>query len=59
MTTPNESEKVPSTPVVEPFPKPNTIPSGWDVSAFKADEQTASEGKPLKQKPENRKLDLK
>ena len=35
MTTPNEKEKVDSTPIVDPFPKPNTIPSGWDVSAFK------------------------
>ena len=60
MTTPDETRNTPSMPIVDPFPKPNTIPSGWDVSAFKTGERAASEERPLdKPKPEERNRDLK
>ena len=35
-TTPNENTTVPEAPIFEPFPKPQTMPSGWDLSEFAA-----------------------
>ena len=60
MTTPDENKNVSSTPIVDPFPKPNTIPSGWDVSGFKTDSRPASdEGSPEKGNTENRNREMK
>ena len=42
MTTPNENPKVPETPVIEPFPKTNTMPSGWDMSGLTPDPEPDS-----------------
>ena len=33
-TNSNEEKKVPEPPIFEPFPKPNTMPDGWDLSAL-------------------------
>lgn len=37
MTTPNENQELTHTEVFDPFPKPQTIPSGWDVSELLTD----------------------
>ena len=34
MSTPNENTTVPETPIFDPFPEPNTMPSGWDLTGF-------------------------
>jgi hypothetical protein len=34
MSTQDENREVPHIAAFDPFPKPNTIPSGWDVSTF-------------------------
>jgi len=34
MTTQNEERDVFQTHCFEPFPEPQTIPSGWDMSTF-------------------------
>lgn len=37
MNTPNKKELEPAqTPIFEPFPKPQTMPSGWDMSGFES-----------------------
>jgi hypothetical protein len=36
-TTPEENTHVSDTPLFEPFPEPQTMPSGWDLSAFTHD----------------------
>ena len=36
-TNSNEEKKVPETPIFDPFPKPNTMPKGWDLSALVSD----------------------
>ncbi|GAB4532989.1 MAG: hypothetical protein Fur0018_21960 [Anaerolineales bacterium] len=40
-TTPNEDTNVVSQPIFEPFPEPNTMPSGWDLGALSSDPQPA------------------
>ncbi len=40
-TTPNEDTNVPETPIFDPFPKPVTMPSGWDLSEITPDPQPA------------------
>ncbi len=37
MTTQNEERDVFQTHCFDPFPEPQTIPSGWDLSALFAD----------------------
>lgn len=34
MTTQNENQDTMQTSAYNPFPEPQTIPSGWDTSAF-------------------------
>ena len=35
MNTPNKKEQEPAqTPIFDPFPKPQTMPSGWDLSGL-------------------------
>lgn len=34
MSTPNENPNVSENPIFEPFPEPNTMPSGWDLSGL-------------------------
>ena len=42
MTTQNEDRDVFQTHCFEPFPEPQTIPSGWDTSGFFSAPQTDS-----------------
>jgi hypothetical protein len=42
MSTPNEDTNVSETPIFEPFPEPNTMPSGWDLSGLTPDPLPAS-----------------
>ena len=37
MSTPNEDTTVSEAPIFDPFPEPNTVPSGWDLSSFTSD----------------------
>ena len=37
MSIPNENTTVSETPIFDPFPEPNTMPSGWDLSSFTPD----------------------
>ena len=37
MSTPNENTIVSETPIFDPFPEPNTMPSGWDLSGLAPD----------------------
>ena len=41
-TTPNEDTNVSENPIFEPFPEPQTMPSGWDLSELTPDSQPAS-----------------
>lgn len=34
MTTQDEKQDTVQTSIYNPFPEPQTIPSGWDISAF-------------------------
>jgi len=36
MTTRDEDRDTPPTPTRDPFPQPQTIPSGWDLSGILA-----------------------
>ena len=42
MSTQNEDPDFVQTDWFDPFPQPNTIPSGWDVSGFFSEPQPAS-----------------
>jgi len=42
MTTQNEDRDVFQTHCFEPFPEPQTIPSGWDTSGFFSTPRTDS-----------------
>lgn len=42
MSTPNETPNASETPIFKPFPEPQTMPSGWDLSGITPDSQTAS-----------------
>lgn len=37
MSTPNENPNVSETPIFDPFPEPQTMPSGWDLSGLTPD----------------------
>jgi hypothetical protein len=41
MTTQDENQEFSRTEVFDPFPKPQTIPSGWDVSELLSDTKSA------------------
>jgi len=41
MSTPNENTNVPETQIFEPFPEPQTMPSGWDLSGLTPEPQPA------------------
>lgn len=40
MNTPNEDRDVAQSSAYNPFPEPQTIPSGWDTSGFFSAPQT-------------------
>lgn len=42
MNTPNEDRDVIDNSAYNPFPEPQTIPSGWDTSGFFSTPQTDS-----------------
>lgn len=42
MNTPNKNQDTVQTAAYNPFPEPQTIPSGWDTSAFASPSQPAS-----------------
>jgi hypothetical protein len=42
MTTPKEKAETTQTPIFDPFPEPNTIPSGWDLSGLIPDSRPVS-----------------
>ncbi|MFZ5818883.1 MAG: hypothetical protein ACOYYJ_03190 [Chloroflexota bacterium] len=42
MSTSNENTSAPEAPIFEPFPEPNTMPSGWDLSGLVPDPEPAS-----------------
>ena len=37
MSTPNEERNTTPEPIFDPFPEPQTMPSGWDLSVFTPD----------------------
>lgn len=41
MSTPNEDPNISDTPIFDPFPEPNTMPSGWDLSGLTRDTEPA------------------
>jgi hypothetical protein len=52
MSTPNETPNVSETPIFDPFPEPNTMPSGWDLSGLTPDPEPAS-ATPVDDTPES------
>jgi hypothetical protein len=38
MSTPNETPNDSETPIFDPFPEPQTMPSGWDLSGLTSEE---------------------
>ncbi|MFC1647178.1 hypothetical protein ACFL1A_02735 [Patescibacteria group bacterium] len=42
-TTPNEDTNAAEDPIFDPFPKPVTIPSGWDLSEITPNPEPVSE----------------
>jgi hypothetical protein len=42
MSTPNENPNVSETPIFDPFPETNTMPSGWDLSGLAPDPTPAT-----------------
>lgn len=42
MNTPNEEQDVINNSAYNPFPEPQTIPSGWDLSGFESKPQIDS-----------------
>lgn len=34
MSTPTENPSISDSPIFDPFPEPNTMPSGWDLSGL-------------------------
>ncbi len=43
MSTPTENLNVSEAPIFEPFPEPNTMPSGWDLSGLISKPEPASD----------------
>ena len=41
MSTSTKTPTVSEAPIFDPFPEPNTMPSGWDLSGFTSDPQPA------------------
>ena len=41
MTTPTEDTNVSENPIFEPFPEPQTMPSGWDLGTLVSNPQPA------------------
>ena len=41
-TTPNEDTNVAPEPIFDPFPEPQTMPSGWDLSGLTSTPQPVS-----------------
>jgi hypothetical protein len=41
MSTPSENTNVPENPIFEPFPEPQTMPSGWDLSGLTPNSEPA------------------
>jgi hypothetical protein len=41
MSTPTENPSVSDSPIFDPFPEPNTMPSGWDLSGLVPDPMPA------------------
>ena len=37
MSTPTENTDASDAPIFDPFPEPNTMPSGWDLSGLTPD----------------------
>ena len=37
MSTPEENTNASETPIFDPFPEPQTMPSGWDLSGLTPD----------------------
>jgi hypothetical protein len=42
MSTPNEKTEPDKTPIFDPFPEPQTMPSGWDLSGLIPDTRPVS-----------------
>ena len=42
MTTPKEKIESVQVPIFDPFPEPNTMPSGWDLSGLILDTRLVS-----------------
>jgi hypothetical protein len=42
MSTRNENTTVAEAPIFDPFPEPNTMPSGWDLSGLTPDPAPAT-----------------
>ena len=42
MSTPNEETNAVPEPIFDPFPEPQTIPSGWDLSGIAPDPMSGS-----------------
>lgn len=42
MSAPNKNPNVSEAPIFDPFPEPNTMPSGWDLSGLTQDPVPAS-----------------
>jgi hypothetical protein len=42
MSTPNEETNAVPEPIFDPFPEPQTIPSGWDLSGIAPDPMPGS-----------------
>jgi hypothetical protein len=51
MSTPNENPNVPEAPIFDPFPEPNTMPAGWDLSGLTSDPAPAPVA-PIEDTPE-------
>ena len=41
MSTPTENTNASDAPIFDPFPEPNTMPSGWDLSGLTPDLEPA------------------
>lgn len=52
MSTPTENPNASDTQIFDPFPKTNTMPSGWDLSALTSEPQPAPAA-PVDESPES------
>jgi hypothetical protein len=51
MSTPTENPNATETPIFDPFPEPQTMPSGWDLSGLAPDPEPAP-ATPVEDSPE-------